>query len=394
MIDDTVGAFAEILSQPIVEGKGTLSGLNFAAKDNFELAGRVAGNGNPTWKKTADPSEETSPVLASVLAQGAELVGFTHMDELAYSIIGANAHSGTPVNTAAPERVPGGSSSGSAAAVAASLVDFALGSDTGGSVRVPSAFCGLYGLRTSHGRLSGKGLLPLAPSFDVPGWFARDLEVMQRVADALDITVSGAFDPADIRLWMPEDVWSIVGEDVRAALEPWVVKLEAQFGAVDRSPLPVVSDAPMLKDWFEIFRIHQAYEVWQCLGSWVSQNDPVFGPGVSDRFEAASKITFEAFEDAQAKRLTIRNAMDAALTPGKVLVMPTTPGAAPMLDADQAAMQAYREAVMCLTSISGLNGYPELSVPGALVDGAPQGLSLVAPRGCDRDLLELVHSVG
>ncbi|NVK33468.1 MAG: amidase [Rhodobacteraceae bacterium] len=385
MLNDNVNAFTEILEAPLKTGSGVLDGVTFAAKENYEFAGRIEGNGNPSWKETHAAAKQTAPALVQVLQQGAQLVGYTHMDELAYSILGVNAHYGTPINSAAPDRVPGGSSSGSAAAVAAGLVDFALGSDTGGSVRAPAAFCGLFGLRPTHGLVSGEGLVPLAPSFDVPGWFARDLGVFTKVGAALGIDARSP--SADLQLWMPDTIWNRTSDGVRAVLAPQIARLEALFGRANTQPLP----GPGVEDWFATFRVHQAYEAWQAQGEWISKNHPAFGPGVADRFAAASKITRKAFEEAKAQRLAIRSQMDEVLGDNVLLVAPTTPGPAPRLDASSEEFEAYRFAIMCMTCVSGLNGTPELSVPGSSLEDAPQGLSLMTSRTNDGMLFSIAR---
>src|SRR3989442_12875541 len=134
--------------------RGPLVGLTFAVKASYDVAGQRTGFGSPDWLRTHDPAGCTAPVVQRLLDAGAHLVGKTHTDELTWSLTGENAHYGAPVNVNAPGRIPGGSSSGSAAAVAGGLVDFALGSDTGGSVRAPSSFCGIYGIRPTHWRVS------------------------------------------------------------------------------------------------------------------------------------------------------------------------------------------------------------------------------------------------
>ncbi|PVB60454.1 amidase [Labrenzia sp. 011] len=383
MIEDNVYAFSELLLEPVKAASGPLDGLTFAAKENYEFAGRVASNGNPTWKASHGPAEKSAVCLDMCLKAGASLAGFTHMDELAYSIIGANTHFGTPVNSAAADRVPGGSSSGSAASVAAGLVDFSLGSDTGGSVRIPASFCGLYGLRTSHGRISSDGLLPLAPSFDVPGWFARDLDVMTRVSAALGADAAQGELP--LRLWMPSTVWSGLSADALEAFKPMISRLEALVAPVKTTPLP----GPPLEQWFETFRIHQAFEVWQTVGPWVSSAAAHFGPGVAERLDMASRISKAEFESAAATREAIREAMDTGMRERTVLLLPTAPGPAPRTSASEEDLNAARKAIMCITSISGLNGFPELTIPGALIEDAPAGLSLVGARMRDQDLLAL-----
>ena len=164
---------------------GPLAGLTFAAKDLFDIAGHVTGAGNPDWLRLHTPAPRTAPVVQTLLDAGADMVGKTHTDELSRGIFGENAHYGTPTNPRAPGRVPGGSSSGSAAAVAGGLVDFALGTDTGGSVRIPASFCGIFGIRPTHGRLSLDGVVGQAPSFDTVGWLARDADLLARVGAVL-----------------------------------------------------------------------------------------------------------------------------------------------------------------------------------------------------------------
>ncbi len=184
--DDLLNAFCKD-SDAYLEGakEGPLAGLTFAAKDIFDVAGHVTGGGNPDWKATHESAEKTAWAVRALVEAGAPMVGKTITDELTRGIFGENAHYGTPVNPRAPGRVSGGSSSGSASAVAGGLVDFALGSDTGGSVRVPASFCGLYGLRPTHGRIPLDGVLLQAPSFDTVGWFARDAGTFARIGAVL-----------------------------------------------------------------------------------------------------------------------------------------------------------------------------------------------------------------
>src|SRR5271155_634032 len=164
---------------------GPLSGLTFAVKDLIDVAGTPTGGGNPDWLKAQEPAATSAPAVEALLAAGATLYGKTITDELAFGLEGVNAHYGTPVNPACPDRIPGGSSSGSGVAVAAGLVDFALGTDTGGSVRVPASFVGVFGFRPTHGAVSTAGVLPFAPSYDTVGWFARDAGVLRRVGETL-----------------------------------------------------------------------------------------------------------------------------------------------------------------------------------------------------------------
>jgi len=191
---------------------GALDGLNFAVKDLFDLAGTVTGCGNPTWAATHFPAVAHAVVVECLLQAGARCVGKTLTDEFAFSLVGENHFYGTPPNPKAPDRVPGGSSCGSASVVAAGLADFALGTDTAGSVRVPAANCGIPGLRPTWGRISVAGVQPLAPSFDTVGFFAGDLEVLARVAGVL--LPSDVAPPPIRRVLMLEQGWNIADPEI------------------------------------------------------------------------------------------------------------------------------------------------------------------------------------
>ena len=174
------------LTEPLAgSAAGPLAGLTFMVKDLFAIAGRKVGNGNPKFYEHATPASETAPVIARLLDAGASCTGITICDEFFYSVLGANAHYGQPVNPRAPGHVTGGSSCGSAAAVASAMCDFALGSDTGGSIRVPASFTGLYGLRPSFGRIAAQGATPMAPSYDTIGFLAREAELFRTIGGVL-----------------------------------------------------------------------------------------------------------------------------------------------------------------------------------------------------------------
>ena len=280
-INDSAGAF---VPGPRAEraplGTGRLSGLTFAIKDLFDLAGVVTTYGNPDWASTHPPATATAPVVLTLLQAGARLLGKTKTQELAYGLTGENVWQGTPTNPAAPDRFPGGSSCGSAAAVAASLVDFALGSDTGGSVRIPASYCGLFGIRPTHGAVSLAGTCPLAPSFDTCGWFTRTASLLAGVGEVL---LSGPRSGAEGPLLRPEEAWVNAQPEVAEALRPALEKLEQMRGrAVGVRIAPEGIDS-----FFDHFRVVQAEEAWAALGGWVEGTKPRLGPGVAERFAAA-----------------------------------------------------------------------------------------------------------
>src|SRR5882724_9054694 len=254
-IDDRVNAFCRY-DDIALEGiaTGPLLGCSFAVKDVFDIAGYRTGNGHPRWLETHPPAERTASAVERLLAAGARLVGKTYCDEMTYSINGENVHYGTPVNPRAPGRIPGGSSSGSASAVSGGLVDFALGTDCGGSVRIPASYCGIYGIRTSHGLVPADGVVPLAKSFDTVGWFARTASLMQRVGSVL-LPAARPFVPR--RLLIATDAFAAVDLAITAALTSIVETVAASIAQTARVKVYTGDSA----EWRTIFRVLQGAEI-------------------------------------------------------------------------------------------------------------------------------------
>jgi len=365
---------------------GPLSGLTFAVKDLFDVAGYPTGGGNPLLLALSGVKTTTAPTAQRLLDAGARFVGKTHTDELAFSMTGKNAHFGTPVNGGAPDRIPGGSSSGSAAAVSNRLCDFALGSDTGGSVRAPASHCGLFGIRPTHGRISLAGALDLAPSFDTCGFFAREVSTFARVADVLIGNDEGTL-PARVRLLKPLDVWALVAAEVAAALDPALKRIEAVLGGAADCNAALDSFAAM----YWSFRYVQGREAWQSDGAFIERFAPPLGPGVAERFAWAKTVTDEQVATSLAFREKYRKHLAALLGTDGVLVLPTMPDVAPLLSASEAQLEDYRNRAIEMLSISGLAGFPQVSLPLASKQGAPLGISLLGPAGFDRRLIALVQ---
>lgn len=380
--------------QPEIAGRsgGPLAGLRFAAKDLFDVAGFVTGAGNPDWARTHGPATAHAAAVARLLDAGADLVGKTHTDELAFSLNGENAHYGTPINPRAPGRVPGGSSSGSASAVAGAAVETALGTDTGGSVRIPASYCGLYGVRPTHGAIDMGGLVPLAPSFDTVGWFARDAATLGRVGRAL---LPAGTPQAIDRLICLTDAFALADPAVQAALAPAIDLLRARMPMVNGDLVPAASGvAGGLPGWLPIFRTLQGREAWQAHGAWIEATEPAFGPGIRDRFHLASTITDAAVGEAEAARRTIRTWLESLLPPGTALVLPTAPGIAPRLATPPTELDVFRNRALALCCAAGLGGLPQISIPAGLVEGCPVGLSIIAGHHADRALLDFVETSG
>ena len=362
---------------------GVLSGVTLAVKDIYDIAGHATGCGNPTWLATHAPATATASSVQKLMDAGAEMIGKTHTNEIAYSVTGENVHYGTPRNVNAPGRVPGGSSSGSAAAVAGGLADAALGSDTGGSVRIPASFCGIFGLRPTHGRIPVDGIMPLAPSFDTVGWFTRDAGLLRTIGKVLLPDFAPAA-PA-MRLLVATDTFDAAVPAATAALQSLLGRIRAAFDDVR----DVNASAGAPADWLPHFRVLQAREVWQSHGAWVEAHNPVFGPGVRERFEAAAAVTDDDVAVANDARTRLRRHIDGLLADGSVLCLPTAPGIAPLCATPEADMDAERQRILSLTCLSGLSGCPQVSLPLAVLAGCPLGLSFMAARGRDEMLLDL-----
>jgi amidase len=383
--NDPLGAFCRDNHVALAgSGKGPLAGLTFAGKDLFHIKGHRTGFGHPDWLRTHPPAKRTAAAVKRLLAAGADMVGRTHCDELCYSLTGENVHYGAPVNVNARGRIPGGSSNGSAAAVAGKLVDFAIGSDCGGSVRIPASYCGILGMRPTWGRVSLDGAVPFGPSFDVAGWFARDAALFEKVGRVLLADRKKAGKPK--RLLVARDAFSLLEPAVAKALRPAVSRLEALIGKGEE--VEVAPDG--LVAWFETFRTIQAAEVWASVGAWVSKVEPRLGPGVKERIAWAATVTPQMHAEASARRAEIVARMQRLVGPDDVLCLPTSPRAAPLLGTPVDKIEIeYRNQAMCLLCIAGLAGLPQLTLPLAHIDGLPLGLSIVGRRGADTMLLSL-----
>ncbi len=387
-MNDPYGAFLEPDFRLSGSGEGSLRAKTFALKDLYDVAGRVTGAGNPDWRRTHPPAAATAPVVAALLDAGADLAGIAHTDELAFSLNGCNHHYGTPINPAAPDRIPGGSSNGSAAAVAGGLVDFALGTDTGGSVRVPASHCGIYGIRTSHGRIAKRGLVPLAESFDTIGWFARTPELLAAVGEVL-LPADPAPTPAFAGFVVAEDCLAEADPAVKSAFGDVVARLAELFGPIGATPILPVP----LADAFEATRLISVDEAKYAHRDWIVAEKPVFGPGIAERFAAALRQPDEIVPPARALRRRVADHLAATLADGRVALLPTVPAPPPRRDAETAVLEAYRFRAQRLTCPAGLAGAPQISVPAMRVDGVPIALGLLGAPGTDRTLLAVAHRV-
>ncbi|MER8828119.1 amidase [Mesorhizobium sp. M0938] len=367
---------------------GPLAGLRLAVKDIFDVAGYRTGCGNPQRQREASPATATAPAVQALLDSGACFVAKTQTDEFAFSLMGLNAHFPSPVNPAAPDRITGGSSSGSASAVAGGLADIATGSDTGGSIRAPASFCGLIGLRITHGRISLDGTMPLAPSLDTFGWFAKDMATYDKVGAVL---LGDDLHRRELQRPLTLDALDglLLGPQEADAYRGMIRHVSSVIGAPQTTgPLSHSTD-----DLYWCFRKLQGYEAWQNHGAWISQENRMLGPGVKERFEHGATIDAATARHETQRRGAFRLELAERLGEDGVLVLPTVPGAAPLKADSFDDLQIYRERALRLLCLSGLSGFPQITLPLGKVDGAPFGLSLLGPKNSDRQLLTLAARI-
>ncbi len=367
---------------------GPLAGMRFAAKDLYDVAGHVTGGGNPDWGRTHPVPAQHAWAVEALLGAGAELIGKTISCEISLGILGFHQFFGTPDNPRAPGCMPGGSSSGSAAAVAGGLCDTALGTDSGGSVRVPASLCGLYGLRPTHGRISFAGGVVQSPSFDTPGWFARDADTFARVAAVMLGAAIPAAAPAPLLL--AEDAFAACDPGIAEALRPAVARLEAVLGGAARRITLAGDELPV---WNEQRTILQRAETWQTFKGWIDAVNPCFGFNVARNLANASAITPAQVAVGQVVRARVRDRARALLEGGAILCLPTTPFTAPPAEMPLHRIDDFSNRVGLLTSFAGLAGLPQLSLPLGEVGGKPIGVSIIAWRGGDERLVAIARAL-
>jgi amidase len=380
-MDDALGAFVKG-PRVVLPGaaSGPLAGWTFAAKDLFDVQGHVTGCGNPDWAQAHAAAGRSAWAVQRLLDAGATLVGKTVTDEISLGLLGINRFDGTPLNPRAPGRVAGGSSSGSAAAVAGGLVDVALGTDSGGSVRIPSSYTGLYGLRPTQGAIPVEGLMTQSPSFDTVGWFARDAERLAALGRVLlPPGPDGDFD----ELLVAADAFALADEVVRDGLQQAVHRAGAGLHVSD------VSLAPEgLPSWCAAQRQLQSFEFGRTFAGWVDRSNPRLSFEVARSLVGALAVQDSDLGAANATRARATAQLEALLGSSRLLCLPTAAVLPVRRDATLSEMGSACDRLLELTCIAGLAGLPQINLPWAeTADGIPIGLSLIGPRGSDRRLL-------
>jgi amidase len=387
---DPYNAFLNYPEVPVPNSEtGPLAGLALGVKDIFDVAGYRTGCGNPQKLAEAPVATRSASCVQSLLDSGARFIGKTVNDELVFSLFGQNVHFPLPINPKAPDRYTGGSSCGSAAAIAGGLVDIALGSDTGGSVRAPASFCGLVGLRTTQDLIPIDGTMPLAPSFDTVGWFARDIDVYEAVGRVLlaDVDAPSLSEREEIRFHAIDTLDAFALPEATAEY--------ARMRAFVPQPVTTFAGWPFSStsdELFYCFRNIQAFEGWGLHGEWITANAAHVSDTTRQRFEFGKGVSAGTAEAERARRDVFRSEF-ASFLEGGVLVLPTVPGPAPLKSSSPEELQAFRERAQHLLCLSGLSGFPQVSVPVGTVDGAPFGLSLVGPAGSDLRLIGLAREI-
>jgi len=362
---------------------GLLAGRTFVAKDLFDVAGYVTGAGNPTWLETHRAASVSASSIERLTGSGANLVGKSCSDELAFSLDGINIHYGTPINPQLPECIPGGSSSGSASATASGLVDFAIGTDTSGSVRVPASYCGVYGFRPTHGRVPIDGVVPLGPDFDTVGWFARDPQTLELCGQVL-LGASGSLERASCLYIVPEAL-ALISQDIAQPVIAAISRLERRFAHAAHWDL----DIKALQEWLSCFGLIRGRQAWECHGEWIEKYHPLFAPEILERFMQGKRVTAEERAQAEVVR---RRAVDRILSTIKetsVVCVPTACGLPPLKSASEQQLAATRKANMLLCSIASVAGLPQMTVPISVTDRVRTGISFIGAPGTDMMLLHL-----
>lgn len=361
-------------------GTGVLDGVRVAVKDLIDVGGTASTCGNPDWAASHAVPTQNAPCVAALLAAGARVVGKTVTDELAFSLEGENAFHGTPRNPAAPDRLPGGSSSGSAVAVASAETDLALGTDTGGSVRVPASFCGVHAMRPTHGRISLAGVLPFAESYDTVGWFARDAALLRAAGHVL-LGTRCHVETRPLRLCVAEDALALAEPEVAQALRAW-----AQAKGITEKRQAFV------RPWCEVqeaYSVLQGLEIRAALGPWIRERWPTFGPAIAPRFAGALALDPTLEAPWRRWREEMRRELVARIGPDEAWLLPAAPGVALPLNASGEQRGAFYERALALGALAGHAGLPQIVLPLLQVEGLPVGVSFIAGPGQDESLLDL-----
>ena len=375
--------------------QGELNGLSFAVKDNVDIANEITGYGSPGWIDTHAAPVTNAICVEQLLTAGGTCQGKTKSDELAYSLLGVNAFYGTPLNPKAPDRVPGGSSSGSASAVAGELVDFALGTDTGGSIRVPASNCGVWGYRPSHGAVSLSGVLSLAPSFDTVGVLSQTGEILEKVMRVL-LAEKSVENNVPLLVYLVDDVLQMSDQQILDKITPSLNRISGYY-EVQTLTLAEITGPHVNCRWlFEQLGFLLSTEIWNTFGAWIKNENPTLSSDVKCNLHGyAESADRKAIQCSLRAKKEFQNRINNFLCEGKILCFPTTVDQAPRLDEITPAFLAgaYIPRAMGVNAISCLSCTPQITIPVAEADGVPVGLSFIAGYGHDMRLVRFCNQL-
>ncbi|KAL6514660.1 Outer envelope protein 64, mitochondrial [Orobanche gracilis] len=390
-----------------------LSDLTFAISDNIDVKGYVTGHGSTDWKKTHEAAEKTAVVVTMMLKNGATCLGKTVMDELGYGILGENKNYGTPTNPHKPSHVPGGSSSGSAVAVASQLLDFALATDTIGCIRVSASFCGILGFRPSHGIVSALGVSPNSQSLDAVGCLASDPSVLHRVGHVL--LQLNPLEPKRMRrIIIADDLFQLSKVPMQRTVHIVSKSIEKLLGYQTPKHVNfgqyIASNVPSLKSFYEesinqqngmsalkalssVMLLLQRYEFKTNHEEWIKSINPKLGLDVSNRVWAAINTTQENVKSLYKVRMEMRAALKSLLKDDGILVIPTVADPPPKLNSTKKLSLEFYDRIYALLSIATMSGGCQITIPFGKHDDSPNSVSLIASHGTDKFLLDTVLDV-
>lgn len=418
-VKEDFGAFIDRLQllpppQPLPpKAPNPLTGLTFVVSDLFDIDGYVTGFGNPDWARTHEAASRTASVVSTVVEGGATCVGKTVIDEMAFSVTGENKHYGTPTNPAAPDRVPGGSCSGAAVAVAANLVDFSLGMDAVGGVRLPAGFCNIIGFRSSQGVLSNAGIIPVSTSLDTVGCFARDFSVLCRVSHIMmRLQFVAPRNPRQII--MADDCFELLKIPVDRVAEPVIKSTEKIFGrqvlkhenlgvylstkvpsllAFSSEKMNGEAKTSTLSLLAQVMQVLLRHEFKENHEQWMSSTKPDLDASIRAQLREDDTIDEMEIQKLHTVRNEMRFALNLLLKNDGILVIPTFAEPPPKAGKKEMHSEAYLSRLFSLLSIASLSGCCQVTIPLGHHNKCPVSVSFIARHGGDRFLLDTMQSM-
>ncbi len=387
---DALHCYVPTTSTLVPIGEGPLSGWRIAVKDLFSVAGHTTSFGHAQWRSTHAPSRADASVVRELRRAGATVAGMAKMDQLAYSLIGNDGEGEAPVNAFDPECYCGGSSSGSASAVAGGVANLGLGTDTAGSIRVPAAACGLFSIRPTHGRIDTEGVIPLAPSFDVVGLMGRRPELLTRAGAVLGLMAQGSRTAQRVLLG------TAPLEHLACAAQKALTKLAQHVGEIVHCAVTEVSAATLVSvEAGDLFARLQGREIWQQHAAWVTENGRHLADDVQTRLRRCKALSEDPDEtksaDKEARRAYTADFEDLVGADG-ILILPVVPRRGPLRSWSPDELLAYRTECFRLTAPSSLTGAPEVVMPVSTGDARGiVSVALLGWRDSDHSLLSIAE---